>query len=171
MSTILRSFRRCALSGLLAVLCSCASRPVPLVNLTDNGHQWVWPYFLDGQPTVMAFWNTNEMECQRNVAALQGLDALDTSVQLVTVVTGRDRLEINKWIREKSIRYPVLLDLDEALAGRLQVDRYPAFICFDPEGKEVARVDDIRLVRKWFNDDRWPARPGSPRPVAARSQE
>ena len=157
MSIISRTVRMFVFFGLLQVLCGCASRAIPLVNLTDNGHQWVWPYFIDGQPTVLAFWNTNEMECSRNVPALQGLDALPSSAQLVTVVTGRDRLEMSKWIREKRIRYPVLLDLGEGLASKLRAERSPVFICFDPEGKEIGRVEDIRLVRKWFNDDRWVA--------------
>jgi hypothetical protein len=161
-----------ALTCILAALLSgCASRSIPLVNLTDAGHQWVWPHFLDGQPTVLCFWNTNEMECYRNVPALQGLNARDTSVQLVTVVTGRDRLEIAKWIREKRIRYPVLLDLDEELAGQLAVSRFPTFIFFDTQGREIERLDDIRLVKKWFDSDRWLEKAGAVEPASARAVE
>lgn len=148
-----RSWRAVRLVILGAVLQGCASRTIPLVNVTDQGRQWVWPYFLDGQPTVLAFWSTNEMECLRNVPALQGLDARGGSVQLVTVVTGRDRLEISRWIREKKIRYPVLLDLDERLALHLGVDQVPSFLFFGPDGKELDRRSDIRLVRKWFDED------------------
>ena len=166
-----RSLKLVSILGLLGVLSGCASRTIPLVNLTDDGHQWVWPYFIDGQPTVLAFWNTNEMECYRNVPALQGLDARGGSVQLVTVVTGRDRLEIAKWLREKRIRYPVLLDLDETLAHHLGVERCPVFIFFDPDGKEVERLDEIRLVKKWFEGERYLERTGAIEPAAMRSVE
>jgi len=157
---ILHAFRRLLFLSVLTVPCvpasGCAPRSIALVNVTDRGHQWVWPYFIDGQPTALVFWNTNEMECWRNVVALQGLDARGTSVQLVSVVTGRDRLEIQKWLREKRITYPVLLDLEEELAGRLGVSAYPTFILFSPEGKELDRESDIRLVKSWFeNDDRY----------------
>ncbi|MBI4606667.1 MAG: TlpA family protein disulfide reductase [Planctomycetes bacterium] len=135
----------------------CAGRSIALVNLTERGshRQWVWPHFLYEQPTVLAFWSTNEMECLRNVPALQALEARRGSVQLVTVVTGRDRLEIDKWIREKRMRYPVLLDLDGYLARRLDVGRCPTFVYFSVEGKELERVEDVRLVRKWFDSERW----------------
>ncbi len=134
----------------------CASKSIPLVNLTAGDRQWVWPHFVDGQPTVLVFWSTNEMECYRNVPALQGLDSRAGSLQLVSVVTGRDRLEIQKWIREKRIGYPVLLDLDERLAGHLGVERYPTFILFGADGKERDREGDIRLVKPWFtNEDRY----------------
>jgi hypothetical protein len=158
---------RPALVASWVVLGGCATGGIPLVDLTDNGRQWVWPYFVDGQPTVLAFWTTDEMECYRNVPALQGLDARGGSVQLVTVVTGRDRLEINKWIREKRIRYPVLLDLEQRLSSRLGVDNYPTFVFLDPMGKEIERQNDIRLVQKWFDRPRWLERVGAIAPVSA----
>lgn len=139
--------------GAVALSFGCASRSIPLVNLTDGDRQWVWPHFIDGQPTALVFWNTNEMECYRNVPALQGLNARTGSVQLVSVVTGRDRLEIQKWIREKRIRYPVLLDLDGKLAGHLGVDQSPTFVLFGPDGRELDREQDIRLVKTWFSNE------------------
>ena len=40
-------------SAACLVLCGlvlgCASKPVPLVNVTGGGEQWVWPFFLDGK--------------------------------------------------------------------------------------------------------------------------
>lgn len=134
----------------------CAHRSVALVNITDRGHQWVWPYFIDNQPTALVFWNTNEMECWRNIPGLQGLDARGTSVQLVSVVTGRDRLEISNWLREKRITYPVLLDLESKLADQLGVTTFPTFILYGVDGKELDRETDIRLVKTWFeNDDKY----------------
>ena len=141
---------------LLLVICGCGARAIPLANITDKGHQWVWPFFVQNeQPTVLAFWNTDEMACLRNVPALQALDARGGSVELVTVVTGRDRLEIDQWLRSKRIRYPVLLDLEEKLSQKLRVHRYPTFLFLDTKGKEIGREEDIRLVKKWFDSPRW----------------
>lgn len=150
-------------AGLISlVLCGCGARAIPLVNITDNGHQWVWPFFVQNdQPTVLAFWNTNEMECLRNIPALQALDARAGSVELVTVVTGRDRLEIDQWLRSKRMRYPVLLDLEENLSRRLRVRLYPTFIFLDRKGKEIGREEDIRLVKKWFDSPRWLKKAGA----------
>jgi hypothetical protein len=142
----------------------CAGRAIPLTSV--SGDQWVWPYFIDGQPTVLAFWNTNEMQCLRDVKALTTLDARQGSVQLVTVVTGRDRMEIDQWVREKRIKYPVLLDLEEELSGRLGVHSYPTYLFFGPEGKEVSRVEDIRTVNNWFDRERWLEKAGVVEPAS-----
>ena len=149
----------------------CATKPLPLVNITGQGEQWVWPFFMDSKPTVLAFWNTDEMQCLRDVPALTALDSREGSVQLTTIVTGGDRLEIDKWIRREGIRYTVLLDEREDLAGQLAVYYYPTFIYFDTDGKEIARETDIRLVRKWFDFPRWLERSGVIAPVASRPRE
>ena len=67
----------------VALSLGCASQSIPLTNLTDGDRQWVWPHFIDGQPTALVFWSTNEMECYRNLPALQGLNSRTGSVQLV----------------------------------------------------------------------------------------
>jgi len=142
----------------------CAGKAIPLTSVT--GDQWVWPYFIDGKPTVLAFWSTNEMQCLRDVPALATLDARQGSVQLVTVVTGRDRMEVYKWIREKRIRYEVLLDLEEELSGRLGVHSYPTYLLISSEGKEVSRVEDIRTVNNWFDRERWWEKAGAVEPAS-----
>ncbi|MGQ9589824.1 MAG: TlpA family protein disulfide reductase [Planctomycetota bacterium] len=147
----------------------CAAQPVPLVNITGRGEQWVWPFFIDGRPTVIAFWNTDEMQCLRDVPALKAFDARESSVELVTVVTGRDRYEIDQWLRRHRIRYTVLLDLEEKLARQLGVRSYPTFVYFDSNGKEIARVEDIRLVHNWFDNPRWLERAGAPPPETYRA--
>jgi len=140
----------------LVLACGCRTAAVPLVNITGGGDQpWVWPYFVNDQPTVLAFWNTNEMQCLRDVPALTTLDAREGPVQLVTVVTGRDRAEINKWLREHRIGYVVLLDLEERLARQLGVGECPAYVFLGRDGQEIDRVTDIRLVRSWFDRPRW----------------
>ena len=60
-------FEKAVLTKVIAALLllaapGCAMRTIPLVNITGSGeHPWVWPYFMDGQPTVLAFWSTEEM--------------------------------------------------------------------------------------------------------------
>jgi len=142
--------------GLSIWACGCVMKTIPLDNITGDGEQrWVWPYFLDDRPTVVAFWNTNEMQCLRDVPALQALDAREGQVELVTAVTGRDRPEIIKWIRREHIEYPVLLDIDGALSRHLDVDWCPAYLLFDSNGKEIGRTPDVRDVRLWFDDPQW----------------
>ena len=101
------------------------------------------------------------MQCLRDVPALKALDARQGGVQLVTVVTGRDRMEIGKWLRRERISYPVLLDLEGELSGHLGVVEHPTYVYFDTRGKEVDRVGDVRLAHNWFDKHRWLARSGA----------
>jgi hypothetical protein len=82
-------------------------------------------------------------------------------------VVGRDRLEIDKWIREQKLTYVILLDLQGQLAGRLGVDGYPTYIFFDVKGNEIARAADVRVAHNWFDRDRWLERAGAVQPASA----
>jgi hypothetical protein len=143
--------------AVLAALSGCAGSPVSLRTLTgtSRGELWVWPQSLDGKPTVLAFWNTDEMQCLRDIPALKTLDAREGSLELVTVATGRDRAEIDQWLRDARIGYLVLLDLEEDLARKLGVESYPTYVLLNVDGKEIARETDVRLARNWFDRERW----------------
>lgn len=149
------------LSLVVAALYGCASEPVPLVNISGRGEQWVYPFFLQEQPTILAFWNTGEMQCFYDVTPLVALDARPESVGIVSVVTGRNRAEIDKWIRQHGIPYVVLLDENARLAADLNVTYYPTYIFFDTRGREIQRVTEVREVRKWYYP-RWVERAANP---------
>ena len=157
----------------LSCAAGCADKAIVLRSLTGDspGREWVWPYFLEGQPVALAFWTTDEMQCLRDVPALKALDAREGAVQLVTVVVGRDRMEIDKWVRDERLGYVVLLDLEEKLGRRLGVEAYPTYILFDAQGKEVSRAEDIRLARNWFDRERWLERAGGVKPASGREPE
>ena len=147
---------RAASLAVLVAMSGCAS-PVSLRTLTGSsrGDPWIWPQSLDGKPTVLAFWNTDEMQCLRDIQPLKTLDAREGSMELVTVATGRDRAEIDQWIRDARIGYLVLLDLDEDLARKLGVETYPTYVLLNVKGDEIARETDVRLARNWFDRERW----------------
>jgi len=129
-------------------------------NPHETGRQQVWPYFLAGKPTVVAFWNTDNMQCLRDVAGIRTLESRDSPVQLVTVANGVSPFEIQKWLQKEQISYPVLLDLDQALSAKLGVNSVPMFLLFDVDGQEVARAYDLRVVHNWFDRERWRERVG-----------
>ena len=144
---------------LATTLVGCVNRPHVLYDASikngKGGQQWVWPYFLEGKPTVLAFWNTDVAQCLREMPAMKTLSRRDGSIEFVTVVTGYDRLDIEKWMRREQLDYVVLLDLEEKFARQLGVRTYPTFIYFDANGEEIARRSDIRTVANWFDQPRW----------------
>jgi hypothetical protein len=148
-----RTARLATLPLFLAVAPGCGSSAIPLRDL--DSHQWVWPYFVKEQPTVLAFWSVDELQCIKDMPALNALERREGVVQLVTVCTSRERLEIELWLRKEEARFLVLLDPDERLARRLRVTSYPTYIFFDMNGAEIARQNDVRTVHHWFDRERW----------------
>jgi hypothetical protein len=129
------------------------SGAIPLED--RGGNQWVWPYFAERQPTVLAFWNCEEMRCIEDMPALNALHHRRSGVQLVTVCTGPERMRAEMWLRKQQAEFTVVLDPEEKLARRLGVEHYPTYILLNREGKEVSRYLDIRTVHNWFDQERW----------------
>jgi len=109
---------------------------------TNEGRQWLWPHFLDGKPTVLAFWSTEEMQCLRDIPALNTLARRDDGLHLVSIGTGPDRLRIDEWVRGRfgdRPEYTVLVDQAGRLAETLDVEDFPTYVLFNNFGEEIDR--------------------------------
>ncbi len=151
--------------ALASVLCSISGCQYPSVMVydTEGGMQWHWPHFLDGKPTILAFWSTAEIECLRAIDGLNTLSLRDIPVELISVATGPDIEEIHAWIdgrRGTPIRFPVLLDQGKRLAKAVDVAYYPTYIYFDVGGNEIDRSYSIKNISKWHNT-RWLRKSGA----------
>lgn len=151
-----------ALALVLLSIGGCQHRSV-MVYDTQRGMQWHWPHFLDGKPTILAFWSTEEIECLRAMDGLNTLSLRDTPVEVISVATGPEIEEIHAWIdgrRGTPIRVPVLMDQGRRLAKALGVTYYPTFIYFDVDGDEIDRSYRIDNLSKWLNT-RWLRKSGA----------
>ena len=151
-----------ALALVLFSISGCQHRSV-MVYDTERGMQWHWPHFLDGKPTILAFWSTEETECLRAIDGLNTLSLRDVPVELISVATGPDIEEIHAWIdgrRGTPIRFPVLLDQRTRLARAVNVTHYPTYIYFDADGDEIDRSYSIKNISKWHNT-RWLRKSGA----------
>ena len=154
--------------ALVSVMCSiggCQHQFV-MVYDTERGMQWHWPHFLDGKPTILAFWSTAETASLENLNAIDGLNTLslrDVPVELISVATGPDIEEIHAWIDGRfgtPIRFPVLLDQGKRLAKAVNVTHYPTYIYYDVDGDELDRSYSIKNISKWHNT-RWLRKSGA----------
>ena len=137
----------------LVATTGCKTEGVILYDL--EGSQWVFPYFTYDQPTVLAFWNTDEAQCLKDFPALNSLSHRDGSVQLITVCTSEDRRLIEKWLDYERCSFDVVLDPGRKLARRLKVTSYPTYIYFDMNGKEIGRYLNVATIHNWFDKKRW----------------
>jgi hypothetical protein len=141
----------------------CRQYPTTMVHDAESGMQWHWPHFLDGKPTILAFWSTESAECLYAIDGLNTLSRREVPVKLISVATGPDIEEIHAWIdgrRGTPIRFPVLLDQKRDLARAVGVTYYPTYVYFDAGGDEIDRSYRIDNIQKWLNT-RWLQRSGA----------
>ncbi len=152
-----------ALALVLFGFSGCRQHPSVMVYDTERGMQWHWPHFLDGKPTILAFWSTESAECLYAIDGLNTLSLRDVPVELISVATGPDPEEIHAWIdgrRGSPIRFPVLLDEKQQLATAVGVTHYPTYVYFDADGDEIDRSYRIDNIQKWLNT-RWLQKSGA----------
>lgn len=121
----------------------------------NKGDQWVWPYFASTQPTVLAFWNTEELRCIEDLSGINTLDKMGVLHLVVSVCVSDDEVRIRKYCSQQGVEFPVLPDPEGRLARRLGVSAYPTYILFDKNGKEVERSTTIRTIDRWFEDEEY----------------
>ncbi|MBN1443703.1 MAG: redoxin domain-containing protein [Planctomycetes bacterium] len=136
----------------LALWCGgCRSAGLALYDM--RGNQWVYPYFID-QPMVLAFWNTEELQCIEDLEGMKTLAVREGPIHLVSVCSSADRLKINLWVQKENVRFTVIHDPDLKLANRLGVKFFPTYIFFDLHGREIDRSLTIRTIQNWFDRPR-----------------
>ena len=145
--------RRTVLSmSLLLVVCAAGCKASPAIPLEDTrGDQWVWPYFAQRQPTVLAFWDCDNVESIEALPALNTLNRRESGVQLVTVCVERDRARANRWLLKQRASFVVVLDPEERLSRRLGITAYPTFVYYNTRGEEVQRYLNIQSAWKFFD--------------------
>lgn len=129
---------------------SCASSPGLALDDTRGG-QWVWPHFAKRQPTVLAFWDCDNIESIEAMPALNTLNDRESGVQLVTVCVARDRARANDWLRRQRAKFVVLVDEDRKLANRLGITSFPAYVYYNTRAEEVQRYLNIQSAWKFFD--------------------
>ena len=150
----------CLLVGAGLFASGCRSSGIALED--TRGRQWVWPYFAYRQPTVLAFWDCDNIESIEAMPALNTLSRRDTGVQLVTVCTEPNRGRADSWLRKQRAEFVVLLDPREELARKLGVSSYPTYVYCDIEGNEIGRYLNIRSAWKFFDLDEYRERGWGP---------
>lgn len=95
---------------------------------------------LDGRPVLLDFWSISCGPCIEEIPDLNRL-AADNAGELTVVSInsdlryGRSRVEIEAFIREQGIQYPVLLGTEEAkLMEQMSVRGWPARFLVGPDG-------------------------------------
>jgi thiol-disulfide isomerase/thioredoxin len=115
------------------------------------------PKSFPGQVVVVDFWATWCMPCRLQAQILEPVyrDLKGRGVQFLAANVGETPADVKKFLKEKPFPYPVLLDPEQAVAGKMGVFALPTLMVVDKRGNisylqsGIADGDTLRqLIKK-----------------------
>jgi len=90
-----------------------------------------------GQVVVIDFWATWCGPCHIQARILEPLyrEYKGRGVQFLAANIGEDSATVKEFLREKPIPYPVLLDPEDTISGKLGIQGLPTLMVVDKKGK------------------------------------
>jgi thiol-disulfide isomerase/thioredoxin len=104
-----------------------------------------------GRPTLLNFWATWCPPCRAEMPDLQSLaDGREDCLNVVGIAIGSgDAAEVGAFVRERGLRYPMLLGNDQ-IGADYEIRTIPRSVLLDSSGNEAAHWDgpiDRKAVR------------------------
>jgi len=110
--------------------------------------------FPNDQPTILAFLNANDRNCDKAIRPLRAFAARDEAY-LAGVMTYSDNSFLEGITVKNDIVFPVMLDPNKKMFDRFGVsaERCPTYLLLSPSGKVIDRQRDISKVKEWYKPE------------------
>ena len=97
-----------------------------------------------GRPMVVDFFASWCAPCRTSMPLLQAYaDEHGSGLVVVGVSVGEDAADVEPFVRELGVRYPIFLDRDFALADAVGAKRVPQLLVVDASGRIVHRAHEL----------------------------
>ena len=97
-----------------------------------------------GKPTVVAFLRPGQQQSDDALAQMKSVVEKQPAAQVVLVFSGPDNAAAAQaYAAARRVTWPVVLDSDYALSGRMDVHVWPATIVVGTDGIELARLTSL----------------------------
>lgn len=141
-----------ATAGVLArVLADEVRRPLPPIRVAGGeGERLTFRRILEGKPAVVVFWARWCGPCVAGIPEVVRLAGLvqPLGVRVVSISTDdKPGPEMEAWLQQHLVTYPVYYDLDQEAAGVLGVNTIPAVFVVDADG--LVRFEDSSIAAVW----------------------
>jgi peroxiredoxin len=126
-------------------------REHPEFTLQDlAGKTWTFGE-LRGQVVLVNFWATWCPPCRKEMPDLERLyERLQTKGLVVLAISDEEAAKVEPFVRERGVRFPVLLDPGRKVNERFIVEGIPKSFVYDREGKLVAQSIDMRTQKQFL---------------------
>lgn len=112
-----------------------AGQPAPNFSGQDLNGQPLNLADYKGKPVMLTFWSPDCGACRAELPALQAIAADPTAkVNLVTVVPGLPAAEVQQFVQQQGLTFPVLVDESGDLARAYEITGVPVSYFINPDG-------------------------------------
>ncbi len=145
-----RPLQRVLLGLALVLTTSCAAGPAtdaadseaaPSFDLASLGGERVQSSQLEGKVTLLEFWATWCTPCVAQARILEPLheEFAARGVEFLAISLGEDQATVQAYVDKTPFPYPVLLDPNDELSGRLGIYALPTVMIVDQSGEVAYR--------------------------------
>ncbi len=111
-------------------------QPAPAFELADLEGAKVSLASLRGKTVLLDFWATWCKPCHEQTRILTPLyeELAGQGIEFLAVNSGEDEATVRRFVDKNPFAYPVLLDPEDSLAGKLDVIALPTLVVVDKDG-------------------------------------
>lgn len=90
-----------------------------------------------GKGVFLNFWGTWCKPCEKEMPAIENQYQIykDQGVQVLAVNIAQSDFEVNKFIKQRNLHFPVVIDKTKSVMTQYNIDPLPTTILISPEGK------------------------------------
>jgi len=113
-----------------------AGQPAPSFSSHDLNDQPIELADYAGKPVMLTFWSPDCSACREELPALQSLATeANADVTLLTVVSKLSAAEVQQFMQEAGLTFPVIVDESGGIATDYEITGVPVSYFINPDGQ------------------------------------
>lgn len=96
----------------------------------------------EGKGVLVNFWATYCPPCEKEMPAIEKVykEYKNKGVEIVAINVGEPRLIVNRFVKDRNLSFPILLDSDAEISKDYEVQTLPTTVLIDEKGRVVETI-------------------------------